>query len=439
MLLTPDNTKVVDIALHNVPIHWDLDQGKLSFFGIDATLLWTDPSLSNMLVPIADELGVDLFRLLIAFSSSLGTEEDYHAMISTLATNFKDGFLAWGKAVAVAGWGAVEMTDYNPEQKRATVIITNPWEISAQKKLMPEQRWGAPFLQGKLIGIFSHAFNAPCWAIDTCNFDSDKPYVEIEIFESNMTIANELTRLRSQHVLDKERELIALVEQRTHELKEAKDKLEEYSFALENKVEERTESLMNLNIHLEAEINMRKQTEEKLAELNQELLKLTLTDALTGVANRRQFDKVLFSEWNRAIRSQTPLCLIIADVDDFKKYNDTYGHQMGDVCLQTIAKLLSSKARRSADLVARYGGEEFAFILPMTNTQEVVDMLGNLIQALGHLNFPHISSELGHVTMSFGMAMMVPQNNQSLDLLIKKADDALYAAKAQGKNRYVIY
>lgn len=432
MLLTPENTRIVDIALNNVPIQWDLDRGNLSFFGIDSTLFWTEPSVSNMLAPIAEELGIDLFRLLIAYSSSLGTDEDYHAIITTLATNFKDGFLAWGKAVSVAGWGAFEMTDYNPEQKRATVIITNPWEISAQKKLLHEQRWGAPFLQGKLIGIFSHAFSVPCWAIDSCYYDTETPYVEINIFQSNKTITNELASLRVQRALDKERALIALVEQKTHELKEAKDKLEK-------KVEERTESLMNLNIHLEAEINMRKKTEEKLAELNQELLKLTLTDALTGVANRRQFDNVLFSEWNRAIRSQTPLCLIIADVDDFKKYNDAYGHQMGDVCLQTIAKLLSSKARRSADLVARYGGEEFAFILPMTDTQEVVDMLKNLIQALGHLNFPHISSELGHVTMSFGMAMMVPQNNQSLDLLIKKADDALYAAKAQGKNRYVLY
>jgi diguanylate cyclase (GGDEF)-like protein len=428
----------IDIELNKVPIQWDLDEGKLTFFGIDSALFWTAPSLSNMLAPIAEELGTDLFRLLIAHSSSLGTEEDYNAMISNFSTNFRDGFLAWGNAVSVAGWGSFEIVEYNPTERQSTVIVKNPWELSSQKDIHPENRWGAPFLQGKLIGIFSQAFQVPCWAIDTCYFDAETPYVEINIFQSSMTIVNELNHLRHKRTLDRERELITLVERRTIELQEAKDKLQEHSAMLEHTVAERTAKLVTLNRQLEEEINIRKNTEKKLATLNQELLALSLTDTLTGIANRRQFDTVLLAEWNRAIRLKSTLCLILADVDWFKTYNDIYGHQEGDYCLQSIAKLLTSIATRSTDLVARYGGEEFAIILPITHGEKACGLVEKIIMGLRNLNLPHSLSGYGYVTMSFGIVALVPREGQTVESFFKVADDALYSAKKSGRNKYVM-
>ena len=106
MLKISTDDKKYQVEINNIPICWDLEKGMLSFFGIESALFWTDPSLVNTLTPIVEELGKDLFRLLVAYSSSLGTEEDYHAMISTLGNNFQEGFLAWGQGVSAAGWGA---------------------------------------------------------------------------------------------------------------------------------------------------------------------------------------------------------------------------------------------------------------------------------------------------------------------------------------------
>ncbi|QOX77468.1 diguanylate cyclase [Trichlorobacter lovleyi] len=428
----------ITIELNKVPIQWELDKGNLTFFGIDSALFWTDPSISNMLAPIVDELGMDLFRLLVAYSSSLGTEADYHAMISTLATNFKDGFLSWGKAVSAAGWGSFEILEYNPIDRQAVVIVKNPWELSTQKNLQGEKRWGAPFLQGKLIGIFSHAFKVPCWANDTCYFDAETPYVEIRIFQSGMTIMDELKKLRQKRMLDKERELTAMVDLRTIELQQAKDEIEKYSVTLEQKVEERTANLVDLNIQLEQEIKIRKNAEAKLEELNRELLELSFTDKLTGIANRRRFDTVLLTEWSRALRSRCSLCLIIGDVDWFKKYNDSYGHQAGDNCLQLVANVLQRNAKRVSDLVARYGGEEFALILPITDGEQAKSIVEKIIMDFRDLNIPHSLSEYGHVTMSFGIAVVVPRVDQTVELFLKAADDALYSAKKEGRNKCVM-
>ncbi len=137
--------KKFEIELHNVPIIWDLENGALSFFGMDAALFWTDPSLVRMLLPLVEEVGIDLFRLLVAYSSSIGTKEDYHTMISTLGNSFETGFLAWGRGVSTAGWGTFEMPKYDPDKKQATVVIRNPWEISMQSNLPPEKCWGTPF------------------------------------------------------------------------------------------------------------------------------------------------------------------------------------------------------------------------------------------------------------------------------------------------------
>jgi hypothetical protein len=273
-----------EVELQNVPIRWDLENGTLSFFGIDSALFWTNPSLVNMLAPLAEEVGNDLFRLLVAYSSSLGTKEDYHTMISTLGNNFEEGFLAWGRAVSSAGWGSFEMPKYNLIDKQATVIIHNSWEFSAQQHLPPEKRWGSPFIQGKLIGIFSHAFGIPCWANDICYFNSVDPYTEIKIFPSKKTIKDELKNLRYERMMASEQDLAAKVDQKTAELLKAKKEIELHSKILEQKVTERTADLVEMNKKLQNEIETRKEAETK-----KELLIFDLQKTLEEVKVLRGF------------------------------------------------------------------------------------------------------------------------------------------------------
>lgn len=272
------------IELHQVPIVWDLNKGNLSFFGMDSSLFWTDPSLMHMLTPLAEEIGNELFRLLVAYSSSLGTKEDYHAMISTLGDSFKEGFLAWGKAVSTAGWGTFEMPEYDPNKQQATVIVYNPWEISMQRNLPSEKRWESPFLQGKIIGIFNNAFDARCWANDNCHYDTVDPYVKFVIYPSKKTIRNELERLRYERMMESEKALTDKVNQKTLELQQAKIEIELYSETLEQRVAEQTAELVKTNKQLQNEIEIRKKTEA-----NKEKLIIDLQKTLKEVKVLRGF------------------------------------------------------------------------------------------------------------------------------------------------------
>ena len=176
----------------------------------------------------------------------------------------------------------------------------------------------------------------------------------------------------------------------------------------------------------------------QLEEANQELQRLATLDGLTHIANRRQFDSYLNDEWKRALREGTPISIILCDVDFFKLYNDTYGHQAGDSCLQKIATALTRCAKRSADLVARYGGEEFALILPNTDAigaTKVADRIGKEVKAL---KLPHAKSRVSeYVTVSLGIACSIPRGNALLVEAIALADKALYRAKEMGRDRSI--
>ena len=145
---------------------------------------------------------------------------------------------------------------------------------------------------------------------------------------------------------------------------------------------------------------------DELQLLNNKLAALSLTDSLTGIANRRHFDSVLRQEWQRAQRQNTPLALAMLDVDWFKRYNDHYGHPAGDLCLRQIAQTLAATVCRSSDLVARYGGEEFVFIAPMTDAAAALDIAQKVVDAVAALALPHASSALGCVTVSIGVVAM---------------------------------
>jgi diguanylate cyclase (GGDEF)-like protein len=162
----------------------------------------------------------------------------------------------------------------------------------------------------------------------------------------------------------------------------------------------------------------------------------SMLDGLTGIANRRRFNDTMLTEWNRAKRSGSTLSMVMADIDFFKNYNDTYGHLEGDECLRKVASTLKGQLKRPADLAARWGGEEFACILPETGHDEALAIAENLRRSIIDLAIPHEGSLIEKiVTISIGVTSASPSENEEFESLIKKADDALYRAKEKGRNR----
>ncbi|MCW5299590.1 diguanylate cyclase [Herbaspirillum lusitanum] len=179
-----------------------------------------------------------------------------------------------------------------------------------------------------------------------------------------------------------------------------------------------------------------RESQQQLQKSNFELQRLTNTDGLTSIANRRYFDDYLNAEWKRAKRVQQEISLLLIDVDNFKLYNDNYGHVAGDQVLKNVARAMEASAVRSSDLSARYGGEEFAVILPGTDAEgarAAGEKLREMVEAL-HIGHAHsITSEW--VTVSIGAATVIPKEEQTQSDLIRLADKRLYKAKQRGKNR----
>ena len=168
---------------------------------------------------------------------------------------------------------------------------------------------------------------------------------------------------------------------------------------------------------------------------NQELQRLSASDGLTGIANRRYFDEHIAREWRRARRNASSLALMMCDVDHFKKFNDTYGHQAGDECLRRVAGAIATSLERGSDMAARYGGEEFAVVLSETTLGGALIVAEKIRHAVHALQIPHAASSLGRVTLSIGLAAAVPELDDPCDSLIAAADRALYQAKDSGRDR----
>lgn len=178
---------------------------------------------------------------------------------------------------------------------------------------------------------------------------------------------------------------------------------------------------------------LEKQRSDRLAERMQQMSR---EDGLTALANRRYFDEVLGREWQRCQRDGSPLSLMFIDVDHFKPYNDHYGHQAGDHCLQRIAGVLKNYTRRPGDMAARYGGEEFVIIYPQTSPEELEALGRQILSGIRELKEPHAQSSVASmVTVSIGLATLVPDNSQRPEDLIRAADHAVYRAKRDGRNR----
>ncbi|MEW5735772.1 MAG: diguanylate cyclase [Thermodesulfobacteriota bacterium] len=209
----------------------------------------------------------------------------------------------------------------------------------------------------------------------------------------------------------------------------------------EKEVIARARSLMRLK----KEIDARKARERELTDLsrmlsqaNAKLALLSTHDQLTGIGNRRLLERRLSRERRRMHREQKPISLLMCDVDHFKRYNDTYGHLTGDSCLKAVAKTIESWSRRPGDLCARFGGEEFAVMLPGTHPDGAVSVAESIRASVERLRIPHASSPVNpFVTVSLGVATVMPVVELENNEIIGMADRALYKAKAQGRNRVI--
>ncbi len=240
----------------------------------------------------------------------------------------------------------------------------------------------------------------------------EKPWEEADL---GLTVQGAVEHYFQRKQLQKQHEML---EQANQELRNLNRQLDDYARTLEQKVAERT---------------------AELEAANRELERLANLDGLTQVANRRRFDEYLLQEWRRAQREKTPLALILCDIDFFKKYNDTYGHQAGDDCLQRVSRSMEQVAKRPADLVARYGGEEFCVVLPNTDETGAFHQAQSIRQNVQDLHILHRQSSVSEsVTLSLGVTSTVPPPGSSPEHLIAAADNALYEAKQNGRNRIVV-
>src|SRR5450830_551969 len=233
----------------------------------------------------------------------------------------------------------------------------------------------------------------------------------------------------------------------------AKDdpKLKAHSFAVGAndyvvKLPDRLELLARIRYHSAGHISRLQRDEafrflrdsqKNLADANIELQKLAALDSLTGIANRRRFDETLHLEWQRGQRQRRPLSLLMCDIDCFKLYNDTFGHLAGDLCLKKAAAVLTACLKRPADVAARYGGEEFAIILPDTDAAGARKVAEHCLQQLHAMAMENPRSPHKVVTMSIGMATLVPGPETQERDMVESADRALYAAKNDGRHRAV--
>jgi diguanylate cyclase (GGDEF)-like protein len=178
---------------------------------------------------------------------------------------------------------------------------------------------------------------------------------------------------------------------------------------------------------------LRDQTEQRLTQ--DKLEKYAQIDGLTGLSNRRMFDKQIILDWNFGQRQQLDVALLFLDVDYFKQFNDTYGHNEGDECLKRIASAIADNVKRPSDSTARYGGEEFIVILPGINIEQATAIAECIRESVLKLNIEHTKSSVGRVSISIGVASMMPLIKQPSSVLVEAADKALYRAKTTGRNK----
>lgn len=201
-------------------------------------------------------------------------------------------------------------------------------------------------------------------------------------------------------------------------------------------VEHKTLALHESNMQMQAEHKQLISTQTQLKRANWELKSLSEKDALTGLYNRMALDRKLAQEWNNLRRRKEPFTLMMIDIDQFKQFNDHYGHQAGDKCLSRVAIIIASIAQRATDMAARYGGEEFMVILPGVGHEAAQQLAVRLLRSIEDANIEHIYSDHNQrITVSIGISSVIPDGSLTVKNAIQMADEALYRAKAGGRNR----
>ncbi|NMF57923.1 diguanylate cyclase domain-containing protein [Pseudanabaena yagii] len=249
------------------------------------------------------------------------------------------------------------------------------------------------------------------------NYDINDYKLKVELTRQNLltTLLASLRAYRDITIIKQQKIKLA---QTLANLREVQMQLKEYAYSLEKKIAERTSALESAN---------------------RQLHRLAQMDGLTQVANRRGFDEYWLQQWTILQQERQPISLILLDVDYFKNYNDHYGHLAGDECLRQVAQGISQLLMRAQDLLARYGGEEFVVVLPHTSIEGAQKVAETIMNAIYDLNLPHVKSLVSdRITVSIGIACVVPNVNISMEMPISLADKALYQAKQEGRNRIVL-
>lgn len=193
-------------------------------------------------------------------------------------------------------------------------------------------------------------------------------------------------------------------------------------------------------LRLKQEMDRRKDIAHQFEMANRKLRLLSSIDGLTGIPNRRTFDRFLENEWARACRTKSSIAVIMMDIDFFKPYNDNYGHQKGDEALKLVGKALEGVVKRPSDIVARYGGEEFVMALGYADSRDAIVMAEKVRDSIELLKIPHEFSSAGQfLSISAGIASIIPNGEVTIATVVKNADEALYQAKKEGRNRVKVF
>ncbi|WP_250654710.1 diguanylate cyclase [Alkalimarinus coralli] len=369
---------------------WDSQEKKLRFFGNDAVLLWKKPTLLNMLNPLIEQLGESFYFLLVAYEASEGASENYRYITSRKNCSFEQGFAVWADVVSTAGWGFMTLKAVDWKTKTATIEIEDPCELTIRQTR--NIRDNLPMICGKVSGIFSHAMNSNMRALVTdIQSKNNRMCARIELTKSNATLKSELEQLNAR-------------EGHT-----------------------RYEHLQILNKKLQ-------ETQSELEEANRRLTELAIKDDLTGAYNRRYFIAQASQHHSYQVRYKMPVSVMMLDIDHFKKINDTYGHQAGDISLVEFASTCQENLR-DTDMFSRLGGEEFAISMPgldLSHAAQTAEKIRSLIEAL---RIDYSDDKTINFTVSIGVVEM--QKQESLESALSRADKALYTAKRSGRNRVV--
>jgi diguanylate cyclase (GGDEF)-like protein len=381
------HTDQYSLILNQVPFLWDLERGTFNYLNSDSVIFQAEHTLSFLLNPIAKDMGIDLFRLMLLNASSQCIHKYSEISHAPNTDNFLDIFSLWSDIKSTAGWGKFHLIEFNPELKSAVIQIDNSWELTIQKDLQAEDRWGCPFVMGRIIGVFQKIFDCHCWADDDYEFfENGNSNAVITVYKSDTPTQQKLDKLRSQRLTLNEKLLAKEIEEKTAELQKSHDTLK---------------NIANL-------------------------------DFLTNLNNRRSLEDKLSTIKNNDSWDQ--YTLVFVDLDRFKIINDTCGHVAGDRLLTMVGETLTTFVDRNEHFVARYGGDEFTLLLHNPETTFAMDIANKIRNAISSIRFDW-DGRTYQINCSIGFIPLNSIKSKQPDSAVIAADSACYQAKVNGRNQ----